>query len=308
MRSLILTLIIFLGFLLDLEAQTQPPMSIQGTLKNSDGTAVADGSYNMTFRLYTASSGGTAVWTENQTNIQVRSGVYSAQLGMITPINVAFTENMFLGTTVGTGAELVPRTRLNSSPYALYAFKLGNAIPIGFVMPFAGALDKVPTGWLLCDGRALKSIDYAELYSGIGTIWGNGTTGSGAGGGTDFNLPDLRGEFVRGASAGANAGAQQMSATARPTTPFTISVEEAGAHNHFLSNFLAQGFVEGGDNARWPWSSNGYYSGGRADTWEQTYTIPSAGAHTHTVPGVSGGDKETRPRNIAMGYIIKVKD
>ncbi|MFZ4426919.1 MAG: tail fiber protein [Saprospiraceae bacterium] len=309
MRSLVFTFILFAGFLPRLCAQSQPPMSIQGTLKNSDGTSVADGRYNFTFRLYTASGGGTAIWTETQNNIPVRGGVYSAQLGNIVPINIAFTENMFLGTTVGTGAELLPRTRLTSSPYALYAFKLGNAIPIGFVMPFAGALDKVPTGWMLCDGRALKSTEYAELFSAIGPIWGNGSTGAGAGAGTDFNLPDLRGEFVRGTSAGANAGAQQASATARPTNPFTVAVDTAGSHTHTLSSLIAQGRVDGGNNARWPWNANGWYSGGRTPTYQiRNYQFPITGLHTHTVPQLTGGDKETRPRNIAMGYLIKVKD
>ena len=173
-------------------AQSKPPLSIQGTLKNSDGTSVTDGRYNMTFRLYTASSGGTAIWTETQNNVPVRAGVYSVQLGSVNPINITFTENLFLGTTVGTGAEIVPRTRLTSSPYALFAFQLGNDIPAGFVMPWASGSSTVPAGWLLCDGRALKSTEYPELYEAIGTLWGNGSSGAGAGSGTDFNLPDLR--------------------------------------------------------------------------------------------------------------------
>ena len=42
-------------------------LSYQGRLKDDDGVAVADGSYDFVFTLYTALSGGTADWTESQT-------------------------------------------------------------------------------------------------------------------------------------------------------------------------------------------------------------------------------------------------
>ncbi len=260
----------------------------------------------MTFRLYTASSGGTAVWTETQANVPVRAGVYSAQLGTVTPINITFTENLFLGTTVGTGAELVPRTRLTSSPYALYAFKLGNDMPVGFVMPWASGSSTVPDGWLLCDGRALKSIEYPDLFTAIGTLWGNGSSGIGAGSGTDFNLPDLRGEFIRGAAAGANAGAAQVANTALPIVPFTVSSSTNGDHSHTIgSNVL---YATSGNDGRFPWVANGYYCCPGVNTWRYTYTSSTTGQHTHTVPPLAGGDAETRPRNVAMPYYIKSRN
>ena len=159
MRFIYLSLLFCLFIVARSGAQSKPPLSVQGTLKNSDGTSVADGNFNMTFRLYTASSGGSAVWTESHSNVPVRAGVYSVRLGAISPINITFTENLFLGTTVGNGAEIVPRTRLTSSPYALFAFKLGNDMPAGFVMPWASGSSSTPNDWLLCDGRALKSVD-----------------------------------------------------------------------------------------------------------------------------------------------------
>ncbi|MFM8362673.1 MAG: tail fiber protein [Haliscomenobacter sp.] len=303
MRLNILLLLLLLGTVATaLQAQTKPPLSIQGTLKNGDGTAVADGRYNMTFRLYTASSGGTAVWMETQPNVSVRAGVYSAQLGTVTPINITFTENLFLGTTVGTGAELVPRTRLTSSPYALYAFKLGNDVPVGFVMPWASGSTTVPDGWLLCDGRALKSIQYPDLFSAIGTLWGNGSSGIGAGSGTDFNLPDLRGEFIRGAAAGANAGAVQGGATARPVNPFVASVSSSGAHEHSIGYKL---LTSGGGFRLYP----SFFGGGAPFFfYSKNNTFSSGGGHTHTAPPIGGGDSETRPRNVAMPYYIKFRN
>lgn len=325
MRLNILLLLLLLGTVATtLQAQTKPPLSIQGTLKNGDGTAVADGRYNMTFRLYTASSGGTAVWTETQANVPVRAGVYSAQLGTVTPINITFTENLFLGTTVGTGAELVPRTRLTSSPYALYAFKLGNDVPVGFVMPWASGSSTVPDGWLLCDGRALKSIEYPDLFTAIGTLWGNGSSGIGAGSGTDFNLPDLRGEFIRGAAAGANAGAVQEYTTARPSglrqnapnATVTVQTSVNGSHSHTLSsaggyNRIASRSDATNNLGTGRLNSYSAFSGfeNRWSLWYATGTFPSSGLHTHTVTNNNtGGDSETRPRNVAMSLFIKVRN
>lgn len=65
-----------------------------------------------------------------------------------------------------------------------------NAVPAGAVMAFA--FDVPPTRWLECDGSAISRASYAALFSVIGTTYGNGD------GATTFNLPDFRGEFLRG--------------------------------------------------------------------------------------------------------------
>lgn len=59
--------------------------------------------------------------------------------------------------------------------------------PIGTVNSYAGT--SAPTGWLLCDGRAVSRTTYAALFAVIGTTYGNNT-------GTDFKLPDLRGRVI----------------------------------------------------------------------------------------------------------------
>ncbi|MEN9413960.1 MAG: hypothetical protein RLZ62_264 [Bacteroidota bacterium] len=101
-----------------MEAQSAARISVQGTLKSSTGAAVSDGDYSMTFRLYTASSGGSALWTETAT-VAVVGGVYSHLLGSVTTLNSShFGNRLFLGVTVA-GAELTPRTELTYSPYAL---------------------------------------------------------------------------------------------------------------------------------------------------------------------------------------------
>lgn len=56
----------------------------------------------------------------------------------------------------------------------------------------------VITGWMECNGRALDSTIYPALFTVIGIRYGDGTDGIGGGGGNDFNIPDMRGQFIRG--------------------------------------------------------------------------------------------------------------
>jgi phage-related tail fiber protein len=62
-------------------------------------------------------------------------------------------------------------------------------IPAGAVRAFA--MSTAPDGWLKCNGAAISRTTYSKLFGVIGTTWGSGD------GSTTFNLPDLRGEFIR---------------------------------------------------------------------------------------------------------------
>jgi phage-related tail fiber protein len=62
--------------------------------------------------------------------------------------------------------------------------------PAGTVV--AVAMNTAPTGYLKANGAAVSRTTYAALFTAVGTTYGAGD------GSTTFNLPDLRGEFVRG--------------------------------------------------------------------------------------------------------------
>jgi microcystin-dependent protein len=62
--------------------------------------------------------------------------------------------------------------------------------PIGTILSYAGGT--APNGYLLCDGQAVSRTTFSALFAVIGTTFGNGN------GTTTFNLPDLRGQFLRG--------------------------------------------------------------------------------------------------------------
>jgi len=90
-----------------------------------------------------------------------------------------------------------------------------NATPAGAVQFFA--MDTAPVGWLKANGAAVSRTSYASLYAAIGTRFGAGD------GKTTFNLPDLRGEFLRaydegrGVDDGRQLGSRQSDTVQRMT-------------------------------------------------------------------------------------------
>ena len=72
----------------------------------------------------------------------------------------------------------------------LDASDLLGMVPSGAVLYFSGRT--APAGWLKANGAAVSRTAYAALFAAIGTTYGAGD------GRTTFNLPDLRGEFIRG--------------------------------------------------------------------------------------------------------------
>ncbi len=102
------------------EATVPHTLSYQGVLQDGAGNPVPDGNYSLTIRLYSASAGGTALWTESQT-VAVQHGVFSTVLGNTTALTLPFDTRYWLGISVGAEPELTPRVELTAAPYALRA-------------------------------------------------------------------------------------------------------------------------------------------------------------------------------------------
>jgi phage-related tail fiber protein len=76
------------------------------------------------------------------------------------------------------------------------------SMPIGTIMAFP--IDKIPSGWLICNGAEISRTTYKALFDVIGTTYGAGD------GSTTFNLPDFQGKFLRGVGGNAsNLGSTQ---------------------------------------------------------------------------------------------------
>lgn len=70
----------------------------------------------------------------------------------------------------------------------LAATVINNLVPAGTIMSYAG--NSAPSSYLLCDGTSYATSSYADLFAVIGYRYG--------GSGSNFNVPDLRYNFLRG--------------------------------------------------------------------------------------------------------------
>lgn len=161
-------------------------------------------------------------------------------------------------------------------------------IPSGVICAFAQI--ELPDGWIDCDGRAISRSQYASLFATIGVRWGAGN------GETTFNVPDLRGEFIRvwdegrGVDRGRGHGEWQDSMNRSHSHSGTTTVE--GIHDHDYS----QGY-------------RAHYG----MEWGSTYTLDgvrnqktsASGGHQHGLRIDNSGGDEARPRNIALKHGIK---
>ena len=137
-----------------------------------------------------------------------------------------------------------------------------------------------PDGYLRANGAAVSRTAYADLFAAIGTFFGAGD------GSTTFNLPDLRGEFIRGWDNGRGVdpwrafGSWQGDAIRNITGTFEGNVNDGqgaktGAFYYTGANY------NGGDAS----------GGGGIIGFDASRVVPTA--------------NENRPRNVALLACIK---
>lgn len=173
-------------------------------------------------------------------------------------------------------------------PYAKYAdtavnyapnSPIANIVPPGTVIAYAGST--VPPGWLLCNGASLLRADYPALFNAIGVNSGEPDS-------THFNLPDYRGMFLRGASLTSGNDPDAAKRTAAATggntgdKVGTLQQDELLRHKHSLSTSATCG---------------------NACAFNTTIASSDTSANSPASNGTDG--LETRPRNIAVNYLIK---
>lgn len=162
--------------------------------------------------------------------------------------------------------------KITTNLWGMFTLNSESEVPPGIVS--AWAVNSPPFGWLPCEGQAISRNTYARLFANIGTTFGTGN------GTTTFNLPDLRGEFIRG---WANARSVD---TGRAFGSFQADLIKD--HVHFLNTQL-----------------NGSISNGGATSYSTSAgNANSTNVHATLNPS-SGGGGETRPRNVALMYCIK---
>jgi hypothetical protein len=106
------------------KAATPANLNFQARLLNGTGAVVPDGNYNVEFKMYTASSGGSAVWTETRTGsdkVRVVNGYLTVNLGSVTAFGstMPWDQQLYLTMNIGgTGSpswdgEMNPRILLS---------------------------------------------------------------------------------------------------------------------------------------------------------------------------------------------------
>jgi len=131
MRSLIMLQLTLVGiFVMACGAFAEVPRLInyQGTITGTNGPV--DGSFDLTFRVYSDSLSGTALWTELHTRVNVNYGVFSIILGSVTTIPDGLLESpeRWIGITVGSDPEVNPRMKITSVPWAFRAAKADTSL------------------------------------------------------------------------------------------------------------------------------------------------------------------------------------
>lgn len=182
------------------------------------------------------------------------------------------------------------------------SFQIVAGVPTGSV--FCMAVATVPSGYLECNGAAISRTTYAALFAIIGVNYGSGN------GSSTFNLPDLRGEFVRGFDHGRGVdnnrsindpqGSQFGQHNHNVSASSSSSVTDPG-HQHSMSVGFFNSVNSGG--------ALSFKDAGTSNRINTAFTGISVSTSTSISQSNRGGtsnSSETRPRNIAMMYIIKV--
>ncbi|MHB0819839.1 phage tail-collar fiber domain-containing protein [Stutzerimonas stutzeri] len=162
--------------------------------------------------------------------------------------------------------------------------------PAGMVAYFCKLA--APPGWLKANGAEVSRTAYADLFAAIGATYG-------AGNGFDtFNLPDLRGEFIRGLDDGRGVDAGRGLGTAQ--------ADQNKEHDHASTTTSAGGHAHSGSYQATSYSgAPGAATGNGFTNRTTSFSTSTAGAHVHGVNIEKSGGNEARPRNVALLPCIK---
>ena len=176
----------------------------QAVVRNVNGVLLADSDVNLRVSLYPGQQATTPTWVETHAVHTDFSGCFGITVGKGERDNSSVVQNysdvnfsaiyywLKIEILEGNAYREISYSQLPSSPYADVAFN--SIIPAGVIVPFGGEVENIPAGWLLCDGSEVSRSEYVNLYNALGVCWGVGN------GSSTFNLPDMRGMFLRGVS------------------------------------------------------------------------------------------------------------
>lgn len=157
--------------------------------------------------------------------------------------------------------------------------------PLGTINAFGGSV--APDGWLMCQGQAISRADYADLFAVIGTAFGAGD------GSTTFNIPDFRGEFLRGAGNNSHSGQGNGGSVGTHQDGTTVVASIMGNGYGVIYN-KTNGTIDSSTYDKWVGNSG------------NTYVHNTTQYETESYANVIGTGK-ARPTNTSVNFIIKAK-
>jgi len=149
-------------------ATSTSTISYQGRLADSSSNPLT-GKYNLEFRIYDVPTGGVPLWTEMWTGgnaVDVSDGLFNVMLGSIDNTlaeSIEGHDDLYLGITVGTDGEMVPRVQLGSVPFSIQAM----TVPDGSI-----TTEKIADGAITARKLALPFAQYRS-YDGFSTTSSN---------------------------------------------------------------------------------------------------------------------------------------
>jgi hypothetical protein len=271
----------------------QPGFSYQAILRDTDGSLRANESIVLDVELIQNS---VAVYAESHSVTTNDFGVFSIIVGegageaTYSPAIFLSSDSSYIPETYlrvsESGGDILSETKILSVPVAevaKVALNVQVTFPVGAVIPFAGSLDKIPDGWLLCDGNLYGITGYPELFDVIGYSWGTTNPDT-------FRVPDLRGVFLRGVNDDASDDFKD------PDMSVRISRHAGGNIGNAVGSYQADEFESHSHTYKdllMKVGEEGYHAGG------------SHGGPSQNPPVNNTGGNETRPMNAYVNYIIK---
>lgn len=183
--------------------------------------------------IYTAPVGTLGVPATSISSTAYDTFVADLSTELTNSVNTAGTAPLLAALNMGGFKIINAATPVAATDVAIKSYVDG-VIPPGMIMAFgynnAAAALPIPAGWLVCDGSVLSTTTYSALFGAISYIYG--------GSGSNFNIPDFRGCFLRGFDNSRGLDFQGTRVTGGFQTSYLInhfhSVNDP-THNHSIS-------------------------------------------------------------------------
>jgi microcystin-dependent protein len=151
------------------------------------------------------------------------------------------------------------------------------AVPVGAVMQYISS--NAPAGWLLCNGAAVSTNIYSNLFAVIGLQYGGATT--------NMNLPDLRGRVAVGMGSGSGLTIRNFYGVGGAENVALVTIEMP-RHRHSIGGTTGTGTYP--------------LSGGAGSVYGNVDQTDYIGGNS--TPGI-GAAHQNMPPYLVINYIIK---